>query len=151
MQLFIDGLHFGDIAMCAVGLSLIFGRRADQLRPRRARDDRSGGRVVLQRLGRHPAMLGDPLALVVGAGRRRANDLAIWRPLRRRAPGCSVFIVTIGLSLMLRHLILIIFGGRSRAYAGLPEPAAVDLGLVGRHPTGTASIVISSWCWSSWP
>ena len=51
--------------------------------------------------------------------------------------------VSIGLSLALRYLIQIVFGGRSRAYIGYQSQRAVDYGLFSLTAAGLASIIIS--------
>jgi neutral amino acid transport system permease protein len=44
-------------------------------------------------------------------------EFALWRPIRRRGAGLiSLFIVAIGLALVLRHVIFLIWGSRPRRY-----------------------------------
>jgi neutral amino acid transport system permease protein len=146
IQLFIDGLRFGLlIAMCAVGLSLIFGTTG--LTNFAHSELVTIGAVVAWYLNVQaglPLIWATVLALVVGAGVGALNDLAIWRPLRRRGTGLiAALVVSIGLSLALRYLIQIVYGGRSRAYVGYQNQRAVDYGLFSLTPRALTSIIIS--------
>jgi branched-subunit amino acid ABC-type transport system permease component len=146
IQLFIDGLRFGLlIAMCAVGLSLIFGTTG--LTNFAHSELVTIGAVVAWYLNVQaglPLIWATVLALVVGAGVGALNDLAIWRPLRRRGTGLiAALVVSIGLSLALRYLIQIVYGGRSRAYIGYQNQRAVDYGLFSLTPRALTSIIIS--------
>jgi branched-subunit amino acid ABC-type transport system permease component len=122
IQLLVDGLRFGLlIAMCAVGLSLIFGTTG--------LTNFAHGELVT---------IGAVVAWYINV------DLAIWRPLRRRGTGLiAALVVSIGLSLALRYTIQIIFGGRSRPYVGYQNQRAVDYGLFSLTPRALTSIVIS--------
>ena len=139
IQLFVDGLRFGLlIAMCAVGLSLIFGTTG--LTNFAHSELVTIGAVVAWYLNVSagiPLVWATLLAIVVGAAVGALNDLALWRPLRRRGTGLvAALVVSIGLSLALRYLIQIIFGGRSRRLHRLPEPAGGRLRPVLPHPPG---------------
>src|SRR3712207_9596200 len=81
--------------------------------------------------------------MVIGAGVGALNELAIWRPLRRRGTGLiAALVVSIGLSLLLRYLYQIIFGGFSEAYADYRGQRAVDYGLFRMTNVDLATIVI---------
>ncbi|WP_028647815.1 branched-chain amino acid ABC transporter permease [Nocardiopsis sp. CNT312] len=71
------------------------------------------------------------LGAVLGAGMERY----IWRPLRHRNVALiQMFIVSIGLALVLRHVILVVFGvGRSQ-YAGYQIQDLIDLGPISLPP-----------------
>jgi len=146
IQLFIDGLRFGLlIAMCAVGLSLIFGTTG--LTNFAHSELVTIGAVVAWYInveGGIPLIWATLLALVVGAAVGALNDRLLWRPLRRRGTGLvAALVVSIGLSLALRYLIQIVFGGRSRAYVGYQNQRAVDYGLFSLTNRALFSIVIS--------
>jgi neutral amino acid transport system permease protein len=146
VQLLVDGLRFGLlIAMCAVGLSLIFGTTG--LTNFAHGELVTIGAVVAWFLNVEagiPLIWATLLALVVGAAVGALNDLAIWRPLRRRGTGLvAALVVSIGLSLALRYLIQIIFGGRSRSYVGYQNQRAVDYGLFSLTNRALVSIIIS--------
>ena len=131
--------------MCAVGLSLIFGTTG--LTNFAHSELVTIGAVVAWYFNVSagiPLIWATLLALIVGAAVGALNDLALWRPLRRRGTGLvAALVVSIGLSLALRYLIQIIFGGRSRAYLGYQSQRAVDYGLFSLTPRALASIIIS--------
>jgi branched-subunit amino acid ABC-type transport system permease component len=146
IQLFVDGLRFGLlIAMCAVGLSLIFGSTG--LTNFAHGELVTIGAVVAWYLNVQaglPLVVATLIAIVVGAGFGALNDLAIWRPLRRRGTGLvAALVVSIGLSLALRYLVQIVYGGRSRAYVGYQNERAVDYGLFSLTNRALASIALS--------
>jgi len=146
IQLFVDGLRFGLlIAMCAVGLSLIFGTTG--LTNFAHGELVTIGAVVAWYFNVQagiPLIWATLLALVVGGAVGALNDLAIWRPLRRRGTGLiAALVVSIGLSLALRYLVQIIFGGRSRAYVGYQNQRAVDYGLFSLTNRALFSIIVS--------
>ncbi|MGY1668890.1 branched-chain amino acid ABC transporter permease [Geodermatophilus sp. SYSU D00696] len=146
IQLLVDGLRFGLlIAVCAVGLSLIFGTTG--------LTNFAHGELVT--IGAVFAWwvntgLGVPLlpaaiiAIIGGAAFGALNELGLWRPLRRRGTGLvAALVVSIGLSLVLRYLIQILYGGSSNPYQGLGTSRAVDYGLFRLTNQSLVSIVIS--------
>jgi branched-chain amino acid transport system permease protein len=146
IQLFVDGLRFGLlIAMAAVGLSLIFGTTG--LVNFAHGELVTIGAVAAWFLNVNsglPLIWATVLALVVGAIVGALNDLAIWRPLRRRGTGLvAALVVSIGLSLALRYLIQIVYGGRSRAYVGYQNQRAVDYGPFSLTDRALFSIILS--------
>jgi branched-chain amino acid transport system permease protein len=132
IQLFVDGLRFGLlIAICAVGLSLIYGTTG--LTNFAHGELVTIGAVVAWYINVEggvqliPAAL---IAMIVGAAVGALNELGLWRPLRRRGTGLiAALVVSIGLSLMLRYLIQIVYGGRSNPYADYQTGRSVDYGL----------------------
>jgi branched-subunit amino acid ABC-type transport system permease component len=146
VQLLVDGLRFGLlIAMCAVGLSLIFGTTG--LTNFAHGELVTIGAVVAWYINVEggisliPAAL---LAMVVGMGVGALNELGIWRPLRRRGTGLvAALVVSIGLSLTLRYAIQIVYGGRSNPYVQYQSQRAVDYGLFNLTNRALFSIIIS--------
>ncbi|MGY1712487.1 carboxypeptidase regulatory-like domain-containing protein [Geodermatophilus sp. SYSU D00758] len=146
IQLFVDGLRFGLlIAMAAIGLSLIFGTTG-------LTNFAHGELVTIGAIaawfinveGGVPLIPAALLAMVVGAGIGALNELALWRPLRRRGTGLvAALVISIGLSLLLRYLYQIIYGGRSNAYADYRGQRAVDYGPFTMTNADLASIVIA--------
>jgi neutral amino acid transport system permease protein len=146
VQLFIDGLRFGlIIAMCAVGLSLIFGTTG-------LTNFAHGELVTVGAIIAYffnvgigmPLIAAGLLALVAGGLVGALNEWGIWRPLRRRGTGLiAALVVSIGLSLALRYLMQIIFGGRARPYADYRDQRAVDYGFFSLTDRALWSIVIS--------
>ncbi|WP_150245752.1 branched-chain amino acid ABC transporter permease [Nocardiopsis quinghaiensis] len=82
-----------------------------------------------------PLWLAATVAVLMGAVLGASMERYIWRPLRHRNVALiQMFIVSIGLALILRHLILVLFGaGRSR-YAGYQIQESVQFGPVAMPP-----------------
>ncbi len=113
-----DGLIFGlIIAMSSIGLSLIFGTTG--------LTNFAHGELVtfgavtalgLNKAGLHILLAGliaVPLTAAVGAG----NEVGLWRPLRRRGSGLiAMLVISIGLSILARYLVLYFVGGRRETY-----------------------------------
>ncbi|GAA3170492.1 hypothetical protein GCM10010531_24670 [Blastococcus jejuensis] len=132
IQLLVDGLRFGLlIAICAVGLSLIYGTTG-------LTNFAHGELVTIGAIaawfinveGGVPLILAALIAMVVGAAVGAVNELGLWRPLRRRGTGLiAALVVSIGLSLLLRYLVQIVYGGRSNPYGDYQTGRSVDYGL----------------------
>jgi neutral amino acid transport system permease protein len=138
-QTIANGVKFGlIIAICAVGLSLIYGTTG--------LSNFAHGEIVA--LGAIMAWYANQywfrfhvlLAAVVGIAASTlaaaAFERGIFRPLRRRGVGLtSLMIVTIGVGISARYVFQFVFGGRSRAYRQfvvqkaeeLPGPFSVSL------------------------
>jgi branched-chain amino acid transport system permease protein len=146
IQLLVDGLRFGLlIAMCAVGLSLIYGTTG--LTNFAHGELVTIGAIVAWYINVQggveliPATL---IAMVVGAAVGALNELALWRPLRRRGTGLvAALVVSIGLSLLLRYLVQIIYGGRSNPYGDFQTGRSVDYGLFRMTNADLFTILIS--------
>jgi branched-chain amino acid transport system permease protein len=146
IQLLVDGIRFGLlIAMCAVGLSLIFGTTG--LTNFAHGELVTIGAVVAWFInveGGVPLIPAALIAMVVGAAVGALNELGLWRPLRRRGTGLiAALVVSIGLSLALRYFIQLVYGGRSNPYQGAGGGRAVDYGLFRLTNADLISIVIS--------
>jgi neutral amino acid transport system permease protein len=146
IQLFVDGLRFGLlIAISAVGLSLIFGTTG-------LTNFAHGELVTIGALFAWwvnvglgvPIIPAAIIAMIGGAAFGALNELGLWRPLRRRGTGLvAALVVSIGLSLLLRYLIQILYGGDSNPYTGLGASRAVDYGLFRLTNQSLVSIIIS--------
>jgi neutral amino acid transport system permease protein len=146
IQLLVDGLRFGLlIAMCAVGLSLIFGTTG--LTNFAHGELVTIGAVMAWYINVSlgvPIVVAALLAMIGGAAFGALNELGLWRPLRRRGTGLiAALVVSIGLSLLLRYLIQIVYGGFSNPYSGLGTSRAVDYGLFRLTNQSLISIIIS--------
>jgi branched-chain amino acid transport system permease protein len=146
LGLSVSGIRFGlIIAMCAIGLSLIFGTTG--LVNFAHGELVTFGAVMAwffnATLGIHlvPAAL---LALVVGGLAAGALDRGLWHPLRERGTGLiAMLVISIGLSIFLRYLILYQFGGRTQPYAQYAVQRSFSLGPVSITPVDLFSIVLS--------
>jgi neutral amino acid transport system permease protein len=144
--LLVDGLRFGLlIAITAVGLSLIFGTTG--LTNFAHGELVTIGAVVAWYInvrGGVPLIPATLIAMVVGAGVGALNELGLWRPLRRRGTGLiAALVVSIGLSLALRYLIQIVYGGFSNPYGQYQAQRAVNYGLFTLTNRSLFSIMIS--------
>jgi branched-chain amino acid transport system permease protein len=153
--LLISGLKLGAIiALCAVGLSLVYGvtglvnfAHAEMV---------TLGAVAAYFFHASPAGPEWPLviaaipAILVGAGFGWAQEQGLWKPLRIRNTGLiAMMVVSIGLSFAVRHIILIIFGGEPRAYpdfAGQPPIEILGISVVPKNliTIGVALLVLAA-------
>jgi branched-chain amino acid transport system permease protein len=145
IQLLVDGIRFGLlIAMAAIGLSLIFGTTG--LTNFAHGELVTAGALVAWFVNVEagvPLIAAAVIAMIAGGAFGALNELGLWRPLRRRGTGLiAALVVSIGLSLLLRYLYQIIYGGRSEPYADYRGQRAVDYGLFRMTNVDLASIVI---------
>ncbi len=145
-QLLVEGLRFGLlIAICAVGLSLIFGTTG--LTNFAHGELVAIGAIVAWFLNVSagvPLILATAIAMVVGGVVGWLNDVLLWGPLRRRGSGLvAMLVISIGLSLGLRYILNIVFGGRSQPYSDYRGQRAVDYGPVSLTDKDLYSILIS--------
>ncbi len=135
LQQTFNGLRFGlIIAMTAIGLSLIFGTTGlvnfahGELVTVGAviawffnSPDHLGGKIHLI-----PAAL---LAIVVSGAAGAGLEAGLWKPLRRRRTGLiQMLVISIGLSLLLRNLVQLVFGGRRQPYFDYTIGSPVNIG-----------------------
>lgn len=140
----VAGLSFGLLlALSAVGLSLIFGTTG--LTNFAHGEMVTLGAVVVFSL----SAVGAPFWLAVIGGLAAgvafgwAQDAWLWKPLRRRGTGVvPMMIVSIGLALAARYVILFFFGGATQQ---LPysQSTDIDLGVVKISPNNLWSLLIS--------
>jgi neutral amino acid transport system permease protein len=145
-QALVDGIRFGLlIAMAAVGLSLVYG--TTRLINFAHGELVTMGAVVAWYLeAGHGWWLGlaTVVAVVTVGAFGGLLERYLWRPLRARRTGLfQLLIVSLGLSFVLRHVILIIFGGSSRSYREYGVQESVHLLGVAVTPRDLALIVIS--------
>jgi len=146
LRLLVDGIRFGlVIGITAVGLSLIFGITG--------LTNFSHGELVT--IGAVLAwtlnvtfgiqlIWATLLAIVLGCAVGALNEFGIWRPLRRRRCGLvAQLVVSIGLAIALRYLVLIFFGGRSESFADYNNQVARSYGPIALTDKDLATIVIS--------
>ena len=146
VQLLVDGFRFGLlIAICAVGLSLIFGTTGlvNFAHGELVTIGAVAGWYINFQAGL-PFIPSALIAMLVGAAVGALNELGIWRPLRGRGTGLvAALVVSIGLSMALRYLIQIFYGGRSNPYRGsLGGTRAVDYGLFRMTGNDLVTIII---------
>ena len=75
------------------------------------------------------------IAVVMGAVLGGTMERYLWRPLRRRNVAMiQMFIVSIGLALILRHVLLVLFSANRTRYSGFQVQDMVHLGPVSLPP-----------------
>jgi len=117
------GLKLGSIiALAAVGLSLIFGV-TDLVNFSHAEMITFGAVAAyfFNVAGAGPGwtlLIAAIPAIVLSGGFGAAQELWLWRPLRRRRVGpVSMLVISIGLSFAVRNVILVVLGGEPENYA----------------------------------
>jgi branched-chain amino acid transport system permease protein len=136
-QLIFEGVSFGlIIAITSVGLSLIFGTTG--LVNFAHGEQVTWGAMVAWWLNIDHGMQLIPatiLAVLIGALTGALLDRVLWRPLRNRAMSLvAMMIVSIGLSLAVRNLFQILFGGIFRPYGDYNVQKGVDVGPITAAP-----------------
>lgn len=145
LQLFIDGIVLSlVIALGALGLNLIFGTTG--------LTNFSHGELLT--LGAFTALvinaaplglnilIAAPIAIVVSAFLWGwGQNQILWRPLRKKRTGLiAAMIVSIGLAITIRYVLLLIFGGQPRSYEQFSGQPGIEIGPVFVTPK---SIVLS--------
>ena len=146
LRLLVDGIRFGlVIGISAIGLSLIFGTTG--LTNFAHGELVTIGAVVawtINVVGGVQLIPATIIAMVVGAAVGALNELGIWRPLRRRGANLiAQLVVSIGLAIALRYLVLILFGGRSESFADYNAQIARSYGPIALTDKDLAAIGIS--------
>jgi neutral amino acid transport system permease protein len=135
------------IAMAAIGLSLIFGTTG--LINFAHGELVTLGAVVawfLNARGPRWPLLGASLAALAICGLFGGLiERGVWRPLRVRQVGLfQLFVITIGLSLIIRHVLLIWFGGQRRGFVDYRIQQQWELGPVEITPRDFTIMVLSA-------
>lgn len=147
MQTLVNGIQYGAvIAISAIGLSLVFG--TTRLINFAHGELVTFGAVIA--LFFHVGGPGLPLvaagviAVVAGGLLGGTLERGLWRPLRNRGTGrINLFIISIGLALFLRHLILVFQGSRPESYLDFNLQKTLDFGIFVITPRDLGIIVIS--------
>jgi neutral amino acid transport system permease protein len=136
LQLTVEGLRFGLLlALAAVGLSLIFGTTG--LVNFAHGEMIALGAIVAWALNVNgvPFIAAAAITVVLTALAGGAQEMGLWRPLRRRRTGLiAMMIVTIGLSIFLRFTFLFFIGAQPRSYADYVTQAGMQFGPVSLAP-----------------
>lgn len=146
-QLAFEGINFGlIIAMAALGLSLIFGTTG-------LTNFAHGelvtlgailawfGNVVLEL----PLILVGALAVFVCGLLGWLQDKLFWGKLRQRGTGLiAMLVISIGLSVFVRHIYLYFFGGQPRPYRDYQGQAGIEIGAISATPKSIVSIVLAT-------
>jgi branched-subunit amino acid ABC-type transport system permease component len=118
-QLLVNGLVTGSVyAIAAVGISLVYGilRLVNFAYGDMMTFGAFAGYFANATLGL-PMIASAAFAMMAGAVLSVALDVVLWRPLRlRRAGFMGLFLASIGVALVLRQAILLVWGPQPRAY-----------------------------------
>lgn len=131
-QLTFEGLRFGLLlALAAIGLSLVYGTTG-LVNFAHAELVTLGAIVAwyVNDAGLQLIIAATVTVLICGA-LGGAQDLVLWRQLRRRSTGLIAMMITsIGLSILLRYFFQYIFGAETRSYADYSVQAGIGIGPV---------------------
>ncbi|MFC7328379.1 branched-chain amino acid ABC transporter permease [Marinactinospora rubrisoli] len=84
------------------------------------------------------------IAVVMGAGFGAGLERYVWRPLRgRNVALIQMFIVSIGISLILRHVLLVAFGGTRQRYDEFQLQEMLRLGPIAITPRDLSIVGLS--------
>ncbi|HET6949680.1 MAG TPA: branched-chain amino acid ABC transporter permease [Acidimicrobiales bacterium] len=146
VRLAVQGLRFGlIIAMCSIGLSLIFGTT-------RLTNFAHGEMVTFGAIVAWvanvtyelPMWLSTALALVIACLAGGVVDRYFWRPLRNRGTGLiAMMVVSIGVSIAVRYVFLYQFGGSEESYGEYTLQKAWEIGPLRIVPRDFWGMVIS--------
>jgi len=145
-QRFADGVRLGLIlAMCSVGLSLIFGTTG--LTNFAHGEMVTFGALVawfLNKEGMH-ILVAAPIAVVAGGLLGYAMDRWGFAKLRKRGVGLiSQMVITVGLSIMLKNFFLFRFGGRDKPYFNYTNQVGKTIGPVTLTPRDMITTLLSA-------
>lgn len=137
LQLIIDGIGLGIlIALGALGLNLIFGTTGlTNFAHGELLTLGAFTAIVLNELGLN-IIIAAPIAVVISAALFGwGQNAVLWRPLRRRRTGLiAAMIVSIGLAITLRYVVLLFFGGSPRSYQQYAGQEGLHFGSVSVTP-----------------
>lgn len=146
ISLGVDGIRFGlIIAMAAIGLSLIFGTTG-------LTNFAHGELVTLGAmvawafnvLAGLPFLVATPLAVLVCAAFGGLLNFGLWKPLRGRGTGLiSMMIISIGLAILGRYLIVYFFGAATLSFSEYQTQAGLEFGPISLTPRDLIGMAIS--------
>lgn len=145
LQLLASGLRFGLIlGLAALGLSLVFGTTG-LTNFAHGELVTIGAVVALLFNGAGvPLILAAAITLVICLLFGWGQDVGFWRPLRKRNTGLiAMMIISIGVALVLRHLVQFIIGGGRETYDQFVIQDAIDLGPIVLTPRDLVIMAIS--------
>lgn len=150
VQLTVDGLKLGlIIAMCAIGLSLIYGTTG--LTNFAHGEAVTFGAVMAYLLNvtgifglRIHLLIAAPLVIVISGCAGWLFNRFVWFPMRRRGASLiSALVMSIGFSIFFRYVILYQFGGRAKRLTDYQLQTAWDLGWFRLLPKDLVIMVLS--------
>lgn len=144
-QRFSDGVRLGIIiAMCSVGLSLVFGTTG-------LTNFAHGEMVTFGGLTAFyfnvtldiPILISGPVVILMGGCFGLLFNWAIFARLSKRGIGLiSQLVVTVGLSIMLRNIFLFQFGGRTKQLSSYAKQINISIGPIGITPRDLTTAIL---------
>lgn len=141
-----DGLRLGlVIAMCAVGLSLIFGTTGLTNFAHGEMVTFGGLMAFLLNVTMGiPLLISAPIVVALGGLFGLALNIFIFGKLRRRGVGLiSQLVVSVGLSIVLRNMYLYQFGGRTKPLNDYSAQTVMRLGPTSITPRDLTTAILS--------
>ena len=141
-----DGLRLGlVIAMCAVGLSLIFGTTGLSNFAHGEMVTFGGLMAFLMNVTMGiPLLISAPIVVALGGLFGLALNIFIFGKLRRRGVGLiSQLVVSVGLSIVLRNMYLYQFGGRTKPLNDYSAQTVMRLGPTSITPRDLTTAILS--------
>jgi len=145
LQRLADGIRLGlIIAMCSVGLSLVFGATG-------LTNFAHGEMVTFGGLVAFffnvtleiPILISGPVVILLGGLFGLLFNWGIFARLTKRGIGLiSQLVVTVGLSIMLRNIYLFQFGGRTKQLASFSKQTNLELGPIGITPRDLTTAIL---------
>lgn len=145
LQRLSDGLRLGIIiAMCSVGLSLVFGTTG-------LTNFAHGEMVTFGGLTAFflnvnleiPILISGPVVILMGGLFGLFFNWGIFARLTKRGVGLiSQLVVTVGLSIMLRNIYLFQFGGRTKQLSSYSKQVNLEIGPIGITPRDLTTAIL---------
>ena len=145
LQRLADGIRLGIIiAMCSVGLSLVFGTTG-LTNFAHGEMVTFGGlmafyfNVILE----IPILISGPVVIFLGGLFGLLFNWGIFARLTKRGIGLiSQLVVTVGLSIMLRNIYLFQFGGRTKQLSSYSKQINIEIGPIGITPRDLTTAIL---------
>ena len=145
LQRLADGIRLGIIiAMCSVGLSLVFGTTG-LTNFAHGEMVTFGGlmafyfNVILE----IPILISGPVVIALGGLFGLLFNWGIFARLTKRGIGLiSQLVVTVGLSIMLRNIYLFQFGGRTKQLSSYSKQVNIEIGPIGITPRDLTTAIL---------
>ena len=139
-----SGLNLGLLlAVAAIGISLIFGTTG--LNNFAHGEMLTFGALMTWIFYANmnlPILIVAVLVLILGGAFGYTQDAFLWKPLRKKRVGLNqMMIVSIGFSIVIRYVLLIIFGGETKVVSGSFQ--SVQLGPIVTTMNSVVSMVVS--------
>lgn len=149
LQRLSDGLRLGIIiAMCSVGLSLVFGTTGLTNFAHGEMVTFGGLTAFFLNVNMEiPILISGPVVILMGGLFGLFFNWGIFARLTKRGVGLiSQLVVTVGLSIMLRNIYLFQFGGRTKQLSSYSKQVNLEIGPIGITPrdltTATLGVLI---------